>query len=144
MRFRLLLLAVMASAACGALASSGCAARRSGGTGEPGEPGVQGKPDAFAALMQSWQGHSIDDLFRTWGRPAYLYSDGNGGRIAVYVPAATAGTTTASNEPRQLQPLRVYDPRMTDGWPIFRIFFVDSTGSIVRSEWRGRWECCSS
>jgi hypothetical protein len=112
-----------------ALASSGCAARR------------------FNALMQSWQGQTVDDLFRTWGRPVYLYSDGNGGRIAVYVPASSAGTTTGTtvtNEPRQPEALRVYDPRMNDAWPIFRIFFVDSTGRIVRSRWRGRWECCSS
>ena len=72
MRVRLLLCAVIASV----LASSGCAARRPGG------------PDEFDALMRSWQGHTIDDLFRTWGRPVYLYSDGGSGRIAVYVPAA--------------------------------------------------------
>jgi len=64
--------------------------------------------------MQSWQGQTIDDLFRTWGRPVY-----------------------------QADALRVYDPRMTDAWPIYRIFFADSTGHIVRSQWRGRWECCS-
>jgi hypothetical protein len=124
MRVRLLLLAVIA---CGALASSGCAARRPGGRGE------------FAALMKSWQGHTIDDLFRTWGRPVYLYSDGDGGRIAVYVPIASAGTI----EQRESGPLRVYDSRMTDAWPIFRIFFADKTGRIVRSEWNGQWECCS-
>jgi hypothetical protein len=128
MRLRLLLLAAIA------LASSGCAAHR---------------PGAFNALMQSWQGHTIDDLFRTWGRPVSLYSDGNGGQIAVYVPAASAGTTVTTgtavtNERRQPEALRVYDPRMTDAWPIFRIFFADSTGHIVGSRWRGRWECCSS
>ena len=124
MRVRLLLVAVVVS---GAVASSGCAARR------------------FHSLMQSWQGHTVDDLFRTWGRPAYLYSDGEGGRVAVYVPAASAGTSRAAvtSEPRQ-EALRVYDPRMIDGWPVFRIFFADGTGRIVRSQWRGRWECCSS
>jgi hypothetical protein len=109
------------------LASSGCAARR------------------FDALMQSWQGHTVEDLFRTWGRPVYLYSDGEGGQIAVYVPVQSAGRsrTAVTNEPRQ-PALRVYDPRMSDAWPIFRIFFADKTGRIVRSRWRGRWECCSS
>ena len=126
-----LILAVIAFGAPVALASSGCAARR------------------FDALMQSWQGHTINDLFRTWGRPAYLYSDGSGGQVAVYVPAATTPATStpgtaARNEPRQQQPLRVYDPRMIDSLPIFRIFFIDNTGRIVRSRWRGRWECCSS
>lgn len=121
---RFLLVAIMAS---GALASSGCAARR------------------FDALMQSWQGHTIEDLFRTWGRPVFLYSDGEGGQIAVYVPVAAATPrTTLTNEQRQPAALRVYDPRMVDTWPIFRIFFADRTGRIVRSRWRGRWECCSS
>jgi hypothetical protein len=121
MRARFLILAVMVSAASAALASSGCAARH------------------FDALMKSWQGHTIDDLFRTWGRPGYLYSDGEGGRIAVYIPLASAGATAQG----QSEALRVYDPRMTGAWPIFRIFFVDRTGHIVRSEWRGQWECCS-
>ena len=94
--------------------------------------------------MQSWQDHTIDDLFRTWGRPAFLYSDGNGGRIAVYVPAASLGNKAATSDLRPLEPLRVYEPRMTDAWPIYRIFFVNSMGRIVRSEWRGQWECCSS
>jgi hypothetical protein len=98
--------------------------------------------------MQSWQGHTVDDLFRTWGRPIYLYSDGEAGRIAVYIPISSAGTTATAgtavtNEQRQPEPLRVYDARMTDAWPIFRIFFIDSAGRIVRSEWRGQWECCS-
>jgi hypothetical protein len=96
--------------------------------------------------MQSWQGHTVDDLFRTWGRPVYLYSDGGSGRIAVYVPRASAGTAgpAVTNAAGQPEALRVYDPRMTDVWPIFRIFFVDSAGRITRSQWRGRWECCSS
>jgi hypothetical protein len=133
MRVRLIV-AVIALVASAALASSGCAARR------------------FDALMQSWQGHTVNDLFRTWGRPAYLYSDGSGGQIAIYVPAASAATTAAAsnaaaaprNGPRQPQPLREYDPRMIDSWPVFRMFFIDDTGRIVRSRWRGRWECCSS
>jgi hypothetical protein len=126
MHARPLLLAVIVSA-LPALASSGCAARR------------------FNALMQSWQGHTVDDLFRTWGRPVYLYSDGGGGRIAVYVPRASAGAGAAvTNAAGQPEALRVYDPRMTDAWPIFRIFFIDNAGRITRSRWRGQWECCSS
>jgi hypothetical protein len=128
MRARLRLLAVMLAGASVALASSGCAARR------------------FDTLMQSWRGHTLDDLIRTWGRPVYLYSDGEGGQIAVYVPAASAGTSraAAANLGRPPEALRVYDPRQTEGWPIYRIFFVNSTGHIVGSRWRGRWECCSS
>src|SRR5687767_9868923 len=110
-------------------AAPGCAARR------------------FGQLMRSWQGHTLDRLFRTWGPPNYLYSDGAGGQIAVYVPAPAAGTTrsgTASERLRAAATQRVYDPGMTDAWPIFRIFFADATTRIVRTQWRGRWECCTS
>ena len=119
----LLILTLGASAA-----ASGCAARR------------------FDGLMRSWQGHTLDDLFRTWGPPNYLYSDGAGGQIAVYVPAPASGTTrsgAASERLRAAATLRVYEPQMTDAWPIFRIFFADGTTRVVRTQWRGRWECCS-
>jgi hypothetical protein len=101
---------------------------------------------AFDQLMRSWQGHTLDDLFRTWGPPNYLYSDGAGGQIAVYVPAPASGTTrsgAASERLREAATLGVYQPRMTDAWPIFRMFFADGTTRVVRTQWRGRWECCS-
>jgi hypothetical protein len=108
--------------------SSGCAARR------------------FDALMQSWQGHSIEELFRTWGPPNYLYSDGKGGRVAVYVPPPEAGVTRsrdAGDRLRSAASTQIYDRAMTGSWPIYRIFFFDVSGRIVTTEWRGRWECCS-
>jgi hypothetical protein len=123
--FLLLVLALGASV----VSAPGCAARR------------------FDELMRSWQGRTLDDLFRTWGPPNYLYSDGAGGQIAVYVPAPAPGTTrsgAASARLRAATALRVYEPGMTDAWPIFRIFFADGTARIVRTQWRGRWECCSS
>jgi hypothetical protein len=33
---------------------------------------------------------------------------------------------------------------MKNSWPTFRIFFVDAGSRIARTEWRGRWECCSN
>jgi hypothetical protein len=101
----------------------------------------------FDALMDSWQGHSLDDLFRTWGAPNFLYADGAGGVVAVYVPAANAGgPRTEGARERLLARTRaiVYEPSMRDAWPIFRLFFADDAGRILRTEWRGQWECCSS
>lgn len=110
-------------------ASSACAGRR------------------FDALMRSWQGHSTEELFRTWGPPNYLYSDGKGGYVSVYVPNPPAGTRRTGDLSERLRGAagtRIYDDSLRGAWPIHRIFFSDTTGRIVRSEWRGRWECCSS
>jgi hypothetical protein len=112
-----------------AAGASGCASRR------------------FDALMRSWEGRSVDELFRTWGPPNYLYSDGKGGQVAVYVPRPSAGRTRSGAESARLRAAaaaRVYEAGMTNSWPIFRIFFSDPAGRVTRSEWRGRWECCSS
>jgi hypothetical protein len=79
------------------------------------------EPGGFAALMQAWHGHTMNELFRTWGRPVYLYSDGEGGQIAVYIPEAYAGTSPRSaitTDPSQSDALRVYDARIADPWPI--------------------------
>ena len=114
---------------CAAVAVSGCAGRR------------------FDALMQSWRGHSIEELFRTWGSPNYMYSDGRGGHVVVYVPNPSPGTTRRPDVSEQLRAAataRVYDADMKNSWPIYRIFFSDGNGRIVVSEWRGQWECCSS
>jgi hypothetical protein len=110
-------------------ATPGCASRR------------------FDAMMRSWDGRSIDDLFRTWGPPNYLYSNGKGGQVAVYVPTPVPGasrTSDAAERLRRAASTRLYDESMTDAWPIYRIFFTDNSGRIARSEWRGRWECCSN
>ena len=114
----------LSSVACAVLvvlACSACAARR------------------FDTLMQTWKGHTIEDLFTTWGPPSFLYSDGQRGRVVVYVPAPVPNVKRESDR----APLPVYSPALTAGLPIVRIFFVNPAGRIERSEWRGRWECCS-
>jgi hypothetical protein len=112
---------------CAVLAVSGCASRR------------------FDALVQSWRGHSMEELFRTWGSPNYLYADGKGGHVAVYVPTPSTGIRKPDvDELMRTAKSRVYEPGMKNSWPIYRIFFADPGGRIVVSEWRGQWECCSS
>jgi hypothetical protein len=158
MQARVLLLAVLIG-----VAASGCGAHRAARSGAattatPSGPSTVAtaatapatnagnESGEFAALMQSWNGHTINDLFRTWGRPVYLYSDGEGALIAVYIPEAFAGPSPRPSIPRdrgELNALSVYDPRLADAWPIYRTFFADRAGRIVRSEWRGEWECCS-
>jgi hypothetical protein len=103
------------------LASSACAVHR------------------FDALMQSWKGHTLRDLYTTWGPPSYVYTDGQRGRVVVYVPAATPNAAVPDTDAASLP---VYSPALTARFPIVRIFFVSADGRIERSEWRGRWECC--
>ena len=100
----------------------------------------------FDGLMKSWEGQTVDDLFRTWGPPNFVYSDGAGGRVAVYVPIAGAVASRTSAESDRLRAAastRLYSPDMKSAWPIHRIFFIDSKGRVGRTEWRGKWECCS-
>jgi len=111
------------------LASIGCAGRR------------------FDALMRSWEGQTLADLFRTWGQPDFFYTDGQGGRVAVSVPTSSARPSRRSAEAervRSASSVQVYQADMKNSWPTFRIFFVDAGGRIARSEWRGRWECCNN
>jgi hypothetical protein len=36
----------------------------------------------------------------------------------------------------------VYEPRVSAAWPVYRLFFVDSSGQIYESQWKGDWVCC--
>jgi hypothetical protein len=120
-----------------AVSASGCASRK------------------FDALMRDWQGHRLGELLVTWGQPQYSFSDGRGGQVVVYTPVPAPAPATSrraggdGSEPSTgLQSYRngaatsqtVYNPSMTARWPIFRLFFVDPGGRIVRSAWRGRWD----
>jgi hypothetical protein len=110
------------------LAASACAGRR------------------FDALMRSWEGQSAADLLRTWGQPDFLYDDGRGGRVAVYVPAGDTRPARSSPEAaraRAASGREVYYARLKKSWPTFRLFLVDPAGRVARTEWRGTWESCN-
>jgi hypothetical protein len=101
----------------------------------------------FDALMRSWEGQMLADLFRTWGQPDFFYADGQGGRVAVYVPTSSTRPSRSGAEAervRSASSTQTYHADMNNSWPTFRIFFVDAGGRIARTEWRGRWECCSN
>jgi hypothetical protein len=111
-------------------------------------PGCAGR--RFDRLMRDWEGHRLAELVVTWGQPRYTFSDGQGGQVVVYTPddvPARSGRAGAAAPDAGLQSFRdgaatsqpVYNPSMAARWPIFRLFFVDSAGRIVRSSWRGRW-----
>jgi hypothetical protein len=62
--------------------------------------------------------------------------------VFVYIPASGQRPPAFPN--RGGTAPEVYDAAMEKRWRVFRIFFADQTGRIYRSEWQGRWECCST
>ena len=98
----------------------------------------------FDALMESWEGNSSSDLLRTWGQPDFLYGDGQGGRVAVYVPSAATRPARSSPESARVRAAsgaRVYQADMKNSWPTFRIFATlrptTTSGSPIRPTTRG-------
>ncbi|MGE3508218.1 MAG: hypothetical protein AB7N65_04985 [Vicinamibacterales bacterium] len=129
-RARLLLLLLLTG-----VLVAGCAARR------------------FDRLMKDWEGRPLSQLLSTWGPPTTVYSDGTGGHVIVYVPAAATGATAGQPPSRTGPQLAdeilhglgarpVYAPRMSTTWPVYRLFTVDERGQVSGSRWKGDWVCC--
>jgi hypothetical protein len=107
----------------------------------------------FDRLMRDWEGRPLSQLLTTWGPPASLYSDGKGGHVLAYVPAADSrtaeqrravksGPLLADDILHGLGAQPVYEPRVSAMWRVYRLFFVDSRGQIYESQWKGDWVCC--
>lgn len=102
--------------------------------------------------MRDWEGRPLSQLLTTWGAPLAVFSDGNGGHVVAYVPTADAQTTGEgrvtsgphlANDILEAPGTRpVYAPRVSAGWPVYRLFFVDSLGRIYEARWKGEWVCC--
>lgn len=106
--------------------------------------------------MRDWEGRPLSQLLTTWGPPRSVYSDGKGGHVIVYLPAAESGTSAPASPRRTpatgpqladdilngLGARPVYAPRTSAAWPVFRLFFVDQSGQIYTSQWKGQWVCC--
>lgn len=108
-------------------------------------------------LMQDWHGRRLQELLATWGPPRYAYADGAGGYVLLYVPDAESGSAAAQpilrsgahladqlarRSPIDSEP--AYPPEITTRWRVFRAFFIDANQKIIRSQWRGKWQCCGT
>lgn len=106
-------------------------------------------------LMESWMGHSAEELIASWGPPTQVLDNPSGGKIYVYhqnsqvtLPgtAPTPGTshtsgyidangnwqsTTTYNPGSPGGPAKTYDFQRT------RLFFVNPQGIIYRWSWQG-------
>jgi len=106
-------------------------------------------------MMQSWMGHSAEDLIASWGPPAQVLDNPAGGKIYVYhqntqvtlpgTPSTpgTAFTTGYIDANGNWQSTTTYTPG-TPGTPPttydferVRVFFVNQQGVIYRWSWRG-------
>lgn len=100
--------------------------------------------------MMSWQGHHASELLMSWGPPQQVFDDGSGGRLLVWTldrtyttPAKATTTTTASATYWNdylfgaARSYTTYTPARVQGYTAYRMFHVDSRGTIVSWSWRG-------
>lgn len=108
--------------------------------------------------MQSWVGHSANDLIASWGPPQQVFSDGQGGQVLVYTQVrqwtspgrattntyGTAntygniyGNSYSANTYGSATSTTTYTPAQTHGYAASRTFWVNSGGGIYRYAWKG-------
>ena len=105
-----------------------------------------GCPAAINKSMASWEGHNVNELIAAWGPPSQTFSDGNGGQVFVYAESrqwiqpgsatTTASATTVGNYTYG-SATTVYQPAYVEGYNAYRMFWVDSSGTIYSWSWRG-------
>ena len=108
-------------------------------------------------LMQDWHGHRLQELLATWGPPRYVFADGAGGHVLLYVPDVESGSAAAQPILRNgaqaadqlvrrsaIESEPPYQPDITSRWRVFRAFFIDANQKIYRSQWKGKWDCCGT
>ena len=101
-------------------------------------------------VMASWMGSHVSALVASWGPPQQVYSDGQGGRVLVYLldrtytlPASSTTTTIASGGVvgtqfyGNTQSYTTYTPEYTDGYTAYRMFWAGPDGIIYRWQWKG-------
>ena len=104
--------------------------------------------------LASWMGHNSNELLASWGPPDQVFGDGKGGQVFIYTrtrqwtqpgSATTtysgstygtlAGNTYSSNTYGQAT--TTYSPAYVSSYTAYRMFWIDSTGSIYSWAWRG-------
>lgn len=96
----------------------------------------------ISKTMQSWVGHNVNELIAAWGPPTEILSDDRGGSVFIYArtrrwvqPATT--TITYSGNHGYGQVTTVYTPERVESYTTYRMFWIDSEGTIYNWAWRG-------
>lgn len=100
--------------------------------------------------MASWQGSHFHNLIAGWGPPDQVFSDGQEGRILIYIKHKQWTTPGKSKTYSQGwitgwddfvwgtgTEKTVYTPPQTYQWKTYRMFWIDKDGYIYRWAWRG-------
>ncbi|MDH4230202.1 MAG: hypothetical protein OEW11_10755 [Nitrospirota bacterium] len=115
---------------------------------------LSGCATAINQKMASWIGHNESELIMSWGPPAQVFSDGSGGRILIYTAVrsfTSPGTATTNTHGTatgglygnqaylsgQSQSYTTFTPATTSQWTAYRMFRVDTVGTITGYSWRG-------
>jgi hypothetical protein len=104
--------------------------------------------------LASWVGHNSNELLASWGPPDEVFSNGEGGQVFIYTRTreftqpGTATTTYSSNTNGILTgglyssntygtATTTFRPGYTQSYTAYRMFFIDSSGTIYSWAWRG-------
>ena len=114
------------------LSQSGCAANR------------------ISNAMNSWVGVHYSKLVMAWGPPQQVFDDGQGGRMLLYTQTrqwTTPGQAVTNTTGQatiydnmiwgQAQSVTEYRPPQTYGYTAWRMFQINSSGTIYDWSWRG-------
>ena len=105
-----------------------------------------GCPAQISKSLASWDGHNVNELLASWGPPTQTFSDGQGGQVFVYTqtrawtqPGTASTTFSASTYGNYTygQATTIYQPAYIRGYTAYRMFWIDSTGTIYSWSWRG-------
>jgi hypothetical protein len=107
---------------------------------------LTGCPAQISKSLASWEGHNVNELLASWGPPSQVFSDGKGGQVFVYSEtrqwtqpgqATTTYSATTYGNYTYGQATTIYQPAYIQGYTAYRMFWIDSTGTIYGWSWRG-------
>lgn len=103
---------------------------------------LSGCGENISKTMQSWVGHNVNELIAAWGPPTEVFSDDRGGSVFVYARTTSwvqpgSATTTYTGNHGYGQATTVYTPAVVQSHTSYRMFWIDSDGTIYNWAWRG-------
>ena len=87
-------------------------------------------------IMRSWEGHTINELYLSWGPPSSTMSDGNGGTIISYYYNRDFGQIPG-RATRNYDGSISYTAPTNVGNTAARHFYANSQGIIYSWRWQG-------
>jgi hypothetical protein len=86
-------------------------------------------------IMNSWVGHTEDQLYRQWGPPTKVIDNGRDGKIVTYTPDSTTDPASAKRYINAKQPPEYISPRNNE-YKRPKSFFITPMGNIYAWKWK--------